>query len=62
MPNIRVSLSIGYPAAVQEGEIEVDNDEWNDCETEDERQNLINSYWKEWANTYIDGDAELIEE
>tara|TARA_R110000764_G_scaffold65547_1_gene137214 strand:- start:46 stop:231 length:186 start_codon:yes stop_codon:yes gene_type:complete len=61
MPKIKVTLSIGYPTATHKDELEIDKDEWDHCETEEEREDLINDYWRDWSNNYIDGGAELIE-
>lgn len=60
MPKIKVTLSIGYPGADREDILDVDDDEWNDCETDRERQELMNMYWRTWSNDYIDGGSELI--
>ena len=62
MPRIRVTLNIGYLDAEHEGVIEIDDDEWADCETEDDKESLINEYWKDWAWNFIDGSHELIDE
>ena len=61
MPKIKVTLSIGYPAASREDVLEVDDDEWNDCETNEQREELMNQYWTTWSNDYIDGGSELID-
>lgn len=61
MANLKVTLSIGYPTAKHEDVIEVDDDELNECETEEDREKLIDQYWQEWAWNYIEGGAELIE-
>jgi hypothetical protein len=60
MPMIKVTLSIGYPSATRRDEIEVDNDEYNDCETDEQRDNLLFEYWKEWSNDFIEGDWKVI--
>jgi len=60
MVKVRVTLSIGYPTAKCEDIIEVDDDEYNACETEDEKQDLLNENWQEWASNYIDGCSEVI--
>lgn len=61
MPKIRVSLSIGYSNASQEDEIEISEQEWAECKTDEEREALIDDYWRDWSNNFIDGGAELIE-
>ena len=61
MKKIRVTLSIGFAGAKHEDIIEIDDEEWDACNTDDEREDLINDYWRDWSNNYIDGGAELIE-
>ena len=55
MPLLKVSLSIGLANASQEDEIEIDQEEWNECETDEQREQLKEAYWKDWAGNYIDG-------
>lgn len=52
---MQVSLSIGYAGAVRRDELEIDQEEWEECETEEEREELCETYWQEWADNYIDG-------
>ena len=61
MPKLKVSLGIGFANARQIDEIEIDNDEWNACETDEDREKLIDQYATEWAWDYIDIGAELSE-
>ncbi len=61
MPKIRVSLSIGLANAEQIDILDINEDEWNECETDKERNDLMDSYWQDWSNNYIDGGYELIE-
>jgi len=61
MPKLKVTLGIGYPTATHEDIIEIDDTEWAECETDEEREDLINSYWTDWSNNYIDGGADIIE-
>ncbi|WP_028492724.1 hypothetical protein [Thioalkalivibrio sp. ALE19] len=61
MPKIRTKLSIGFPGATREEIIELDQDEWDECETEQEREELIDAAAQEWANNFIDIEAEVIE-
>ena len=42
MPNIKVSLGIGYVNANHEEVIEINDDEWDECETDMEREDLMN--------------------
>lgn len=62
MPTLKLSLGIGFNNARQHGEVEIDEDEWNDCETEEEREELINQYAQDWARDYIDIDSEVVEQ
>ena len=61
MPQIKVSLSIGLANATQKDIIDIDETEWSECETDEQREDLINEYWRDWSVNYIDGDAELVE-
>ena len=61
MPKIKVTLSIGYPGATHEDEFDIDDEDWEACETEEQKEELMWEYWKEWANNYIDGGPEVIE-
>lgn len=61
MPRIRVTLSIGIANASQEDYLDVDDDEWAECETDEQRDDLMHDYWRDWSNNYIDGGAELDE-
>jgi hypothetical protein len=60
MPKIKVTLSIGVSNANQEDILEIDEAEWNKCETEDQRDSLMNQYWKDWSDNYIEGSTELV--
>lgn len=51
----KFTLSIGYSNARREDVVEVDDEELNKCKTEDERDKLIQSYFDDWSNNYIDG-------
>ena len=62
MPKIRVSLGIGFANAEHVDELEVDQTEWDDCETDKQRDDLMETYWRDWSNNYIDGGFELIKE
>jgi hypothetical protein len=57
MPKIKVTLSIGFPGANREDILEIPNEEWNDCEFDSEKEELI----EEWSGNYIDGGAELVD-
>ena len=62
MPKLKVSLGIGIANATQEDTLEIDVDEWNNCETEEELEELKQAYWNDWANNYIDGGYWIEEE
>ncbi len=57
---VKVTLSIGYPAANREDTIDVDDDDYNACETDDERYKLLSDYWPEWSNDHIEGGWKII--
>ncbi|WP_067986164.1 DUF7167 family protein [Neptuniibacter pectenicola] len=61
MPQIKVSLNIGLVNATQEDIIDIDETEWSECETDEQREDLISDYWRDWSNNHIDGSAELVE-
>ena len=61
MPKFKVSLSIGISNAGQEDEIDIDDTEWDECENSEQRQDLMNSYWKDWSDNYIDGYIEPVD-
>jgi len=50
---IKVHLSIGYPTAYQEDEIEIHDEELEGL-SQKEREELLNSYLQEWADNYIE--------
>jgi len=62
MPTIKVSLNIGISNASQEDELDIDEDEWDACETDEDRDELMNEYWKDWMWNYIDGYSALVED
>ena len=57
----KVTLSIGFPTAKHEDEIEIDDTELAECETVQQKEDLLHEYWQDWSNNYIDGGIELIE-
>ena len=61
MPKLKVTLSIGYSGATHEDVLEIEDDEWVSCETDEEREKLIDDYWGDWANNYIDGSAVIVD-
>lgn len=61
MAQLKVHLGIGYPTATHSDVIDVDDDELAECETEQDREELLQSYWQDWANNNIDGYWEITE-
>ena len=59
MPKIEVTLSIGLAGAIREDILEIDDDEWNECTSDYQRNELMQSYWESWSDDYIDGGYEL---
>lgn len=62
MAKLKVELCIGFPTAVKRSVINVDDDELASCETDDEREDLLQGYWQDWANNHIDGSFKLVDE
>jgi hypothetical protein len=58
---LKVHLSIGYPTAVHDDIIEVDDTEYAECKTDEEREKLLDEHWREWAWNYIEGGFEVVE-
>ena len=61
MPKIEVSLSIGFANATQTDVLDIDETEWADCETDEEREKLMDDYWTDWSRNYIDGGVVLLD-
>ena len=61
MPKLRVKLGIGLSNAYRSDILDIDEDEWNACANEEEREKLMDEYANEWADNYIDIGCELIE-
>ena len=55
MAKFKVSLGIGFANAYQTDVLDVDDDDLANCKTDDDREDLLQSYWQDWANNYIDG-------
>ena len=62
MPKLKLSLSIGFANAEQKETIDICETEWSECETDEERDRLIDGYWTDWSNNYIDGGAWIVDE
>lgn len=60
MAKYKLTLGIGYHGATHEDVIEISDDEFTGCETEQDRQEVLNSYWMDWSGNFIDGGIELI--
>ena len=61
MAKIRVTLSIGYVGAKHEDILDIPDEEWYNCVSDVDRDDLMLSYWIDWSNNYIDGGFTLIE-
>ena len=59
MTTLIVSLGIGIANAKQEEEVEIDDDEWNSCQSDEDREKVIDQYALDWAWGYIDIGAEV---
>ena len=57
----RFTLSIGFVGARREEIVDIDDDELAECETDQDRENLIDEYWNDWSRGHIDGGAEPVE-
>jgi len=57
----KVTLGIGFAGANQEDVIEIDDDDYTSCETEAQKEDLLNEYWRDWSNNYIDGGIQIID-
>jgi len=53
MPKLKVHLSIGFPSS-HDDVIDVDDDEYESCKTDEKKEELLSSITKEWASNYID--------
>lgn len=58
---IKATFGIGISNARQEDVIEIDDDELLDCETDEDRENLIMGYIEDWSNNFIDIGYEIID-
>jgi hypothetical protein len=61
MPKLRVKLGIGISNAYKEEILDIDDDAWNACTTDEEREKLLDEYADEWAGNYIDLGYSLIQ-
>ena len=62
MPQIEVTLSIGFSGEVREDVLDISDDEWAACETDNQRNDLLYVYWETWSSNYINGGYKLIDE
>lgn len=60
MPDIKVELSIGYATAIRKDVIHIYDDEWRECKTDEERDELMHEYWDDWKNNYVEASYELV--
>lgn len=61
MPTLKVTLGIGFANARHEASLEIDAAAWYACDTDDDRERLIDQCALDWAWNYIDLGAELVE-
>ena len=65
MITYKFTLSIGYAGAEHEEEMTIEDMDYTEPEwetlTEDEREEKLEEYWKDWSNNYIEGGWEIIE-
>ena len=47
---------------IREDIIDIDDDEYNECESDMEREALLLDYWRDWSNNFIDGGWEIIDD
>lgn len=60
MAELKVWLSIGFDGADHEDVIDVCDNELATCKTDEERNELLEREFQEWANGYIEYTYELI--
>jgi len=58
---VKVKLSIGFPTACLTDVLEVDQYDYDACETEEQKQELIDEYVNEWTWNYIEISQEILE-
>lgn len=61
MPKAKFSIGIGFANCRQEEIVDIDETEWEACETQDEKDTFLYQYWEEWSQNYIDCGFELID-
>ncbi len=59
MPQAEVTLSIGFSTATHEDILDIDEDAYQACKSEEDRETLLNEYWQNWANNYIKGSINI---
>ena len=55
-----MTLGIGYAGARHEDVIEINDSVWAACETEEEREEVIDQHASDWANNFIDIGAQIV--
>lgn len=59
MEKLKLTLGIGLSGATREEIIEIPAEELEGL-TEDERNEVLDDYWRDWSNNYIDGGVEIL--
>ena len=58
---VKVKVSIGLPVAIRKDTLDIDDDMYNACETDIERELLIQQNVDEWVDSEIDVSYEIVE-
>ena len=59
MAQVKLTLGIGFAGANHEETIEIPDEELEGL-TGDEKNAVLDDYWKDWSANYIDGGAEIL--
>lgn len=62
MAKYKVTLSIGFHGAKHEDIIDIPDDDLEACKSEEEKDQLLDGYWNDWAANYIDGGIRPVNE
>ena len=59
MAQVKLTLGIGFAGANHEDTIEIPDEELEGL-NEDEKNAVLDDYWKDWSANYIDGGVEIL--
>lgn len=59
MPKVKLTLSIGFHGGVRKGIVEIDDVLW-DSATEEEREKILDETARDWADSYIELNTEVV--